>query len=241
MERPAFVHEVNVTGTLNVLQAARGAGVGRVVYASSSAVYGNARELPQVEDRIGRPLSPYAATKRINEIDGDLYSKVFGLETVGLRYYNVFGPRQDPRGAYAAVIPCWIERVLGGRPITINGRDDISRDFCFIADVVRANILAATSGGDAAGHVFNIASGQEVTLRTLLDSIRRGAATLGIAYNLQPIVGGPRPGDIQRSVANIALARNRLGYDPTFTLDEGLLATIQYYRCSYIHGQSDRL
>jgi len=229
IEQPALVHEINVAGTVCVFEAARACGVRRVVYASSSAVYGDLQALPQMEEEIGRPLSPYGATKRINEIDGDLYSNVFGLETLGLRYFNVFGPRQDPKGAYAAVIPRWIESVVRKEPLTVYGQFGISRDFCFIGDVVRANVTAAVRPGVIGGQVFNIASGRETTLGSLFDAIRDTARKQGIAYDLEPRIEPARAGDIERSVAAVEKARAVLGFVAEKQLEEGLGPTVSYY------------
>ena len=230
MEQPLHVHDVNVTGTLMMLQAARQAGVRRFVYASSSAVYGDCANDPQVEDAIGSPLSPYGATKRMNEIYGRLHAAIFGLETIGLRYFNIYGPRQDPSGAYSAVIPKWIASMIADQPVTINGSNEISRDFCFIEDVVQANILAALTGNGVAGEVFNIASGEQVTLDELFEAIRRTLSEAGQHYPHSPVMGPYRPGDIARSSADIGKARAGLGFERTHELARGLAATIAYFR-----------
>ena len=230
IEQPALVHDINVAGTVSVLEAARKSGVRRVVYASSSAVYGDRQALPQEEAHIGRPLSPYGTTKRINEIDGDSYSNVFGLETIGLRYFNVFGPRQDPNGAYAAVIPRWIESVVRHEPLTVYGDLGISRDFCFIADIARANVMAALRQGLQGGEIVNIASGRETTLGQLFEAIRDSAWEQGIAYDFEPIVAPARAGDIARSVAGVEKAHALLGFSAENGLAAGLARTIDYYR-----------
>lgn len=228
IEKPILSHAINVDGTFGLLEAAREAGVRRFVYASSSAVYGDLANVPQTEEHIGRPLSPYASSKRINEIDAALYTSVYGLETFGLRYFNVFGPRQDPNGAYAAVIPHWIENVLEGKPITINGSAEITRDFCFVGDVVRANILAARCAKPS-GEVLNIASGRSVTLAELLDTIRTVASAFGVDYGLEPVIGPSRTGDILRSSASMDRARCVLGYEPLYTLSDGIRQTFDFY------------
>lgn len=230
MEQPLLAHAVNVTGTVNLLDAARQAGVRRFVYASSSAVYGDCADMPQREDRTGNPLSPYAATKAINEVDGALYTAAYGLGCVGLRYFNVYGPRQDPNGAYAAVIPRWIEAAVAGRPVTINGSGAISRDFCFIDDVVRANVAAALGPEQLGGKVFNIATGSSVTLDELLAAIRDAAASEGIDYAVEPVTGPPRPGDIIDSAADTALAARELGFEAQCRLSDGIRETFRYFR-----------
>lgn len=230
MEQPLYVHDVNVTGFLTLLEAARASGVRRVVYASSSAVYGDSDRSPQVEDRIGSPLSPYGATKRMNEIYGDLYSTAFGVECVGLRYFNVYGPRQDPAGAYSAVIPNWMAQIARNDRITINGSGSISRDFCFIDDVVQANVRAACGPSEVAGQVFNIATGTEVTLQALFEAIRDRFNAAGGGYRHEPVMGPAREGDIAKSAADISLARRDLGFSPEFGLIDGLAPTLSYYR-----------
>jgi UDP-N-acetylglucosamine 4-epimerase len=230
MEQPLLVHDVNVTGFLTLLEAARAVGVRRFVYASSSAVYGDSENFPQIEDRIGQPLSPYGATKRINEIYGHLYSSVFGLECVGLRYFNVYGPRQDPEGAYSAVLPRWIASMVADEQVTIHGSSAISRDFCFIDDVVQANIRAATTSRAVAGQVFNIATGTEVSLAELFEAIRETVNATGGDYRREPILGPARQGDIVKSTADIAHARRGLEFSPEYRLNEGIMPTLAYYR-----------
>lgn len=230
IEQPLNAHDVNVTGTLMLLEAARRAGVRRLVYASSSAVYGDCANDVQIEGTIGNPLSPYAATKRMNEIYGRLHADIFGLETVGLRYFNIYGPRQDPNGPYSAVIPLWVASMVGDRPVTINGSDEISRDFCFIEDVIQANIRAALTENAVAGDVFNIASGNPVTLRELFDAIQVALLRAGHDYQHAPVMGPPRPGDITKSSANIEKARSKLGFEPTHDLALGLVATVGHLR-----------
>lgn len=230
IEQPLHVHDVNVTGTLMLLEAARRTGVRRLVFASSSAVYGDCANEVQIESTIGNSLSPYAATKRMNEIYGRLHTDIYGLETVGLRYFNIYGPRQDPSGPYSAVIPLWVASMIGGRPVTINGSDEISRDFCFIADVVQANIRVALAESAVTGDVFNIASGKAVTLRDLFEAIRLALREVGHDYQRSPVMGPARPGDIARSSADIRKARAALGFEPTHNLANGLVATVDYMR-----------
>jgi UDP-N-acetylglucosamine 4-epimerase len=230
IEQPLHVHDVNVTGTLMLLEAARQADVRRLIYASSSAVYGDCTNEIQIESAIGNSLSPYAATKRMNEIYGRLHTDIYGLETVGLRYFNIYGPRQDPSGPYSAVIPLWVASMIGDRPVTINGSDEISRDFCFIEDVVQANIRAALTKSAVAGDVFNIASGKAVTLRELFEAIQVALREVGHDYQRSPVMGPPRLGDITRSSADIEKARAALGFEPTHDLADGLVTTVDYMR-----------
>jgi len=231
LAEPRASHRANVTGFLELLEAARLAGVKRLVYASSSSVYGDTPELPKHEERIGRPLSPYAATKWINEIYAETWGRVYGLECIGLRYFNVFGPRQDPHGPYAAVIPRWMEALWHGHPVTIYGDGETSRDFCYVANVVQANLLAATTDRPEAVHqVYNIAVGERTTLhelyRLLVAGLRRWRPHLTpLAPTYEPF----RPGDIRHSLADITKARRLLGYDPGYRLPEGLDLTWQWF------------
>lgn len=220
MERPLDFSAVNTEGFVNILEAARAQGVRRVVYASSSAVYGDDPRLPKTEDLPGLALSPYALTKAVNELYAELWTRVYGLETVGLRYFNVFGPRQDPNGAYAAVIPRWIDALKNGRPVVAYGDGTATRDFCSVRNVVLANLLAATTTApEAPGRAFNIACGVRTTLGQLIEKIcgifARGAE-VSVLY--EP----PRPGDILHSLASIEQAENVLGYACRISLEEGL-------------------
>ena len=220
---PITTNEVNVTGTLNVLEASRQAGVRRVVYASSSSVYGDNPELPKHEGMTPNPLSPYAVSKLAGENYCRVFSKIYGFETVALRYFNVFGPRQDPNSQYSAVIPKFITRILeGGRP-TIFGDGKQSRDFTYIANIVRANLLAATEDCDS-GLVMNCACNERTTLNELTQQI--GTTT---GQEVSAIYADPRPGDIKHSLANIDLARERLGYEPAVSFAEGLRLTVETY------------
>ena len=232
---PWATHTVNVDGFLQVLLAARDAGVPRVVYASSSSVYGDDPTLPKVEGRVGTPLSPYAVTKKTDELYADTFARHYSMAVVGLRYFNVFGPRQDPAGAYAAVMPRWIDALLDGRDCTLYGDGSTSRDFCYVANVVQANLLAATCPAAAAAGVYNVAVGDRTTLVQLHDAIREAlaAAEPGLAEGpggLRPPVFAPeRPGDIRHSLADVARAREALGYRPTHTVREGLAESIRWY------------
>ncbi|MFN4894272.1 MAG: NAD-dependent epimerase/dehydratase family protein [Pseudomonadota bacterium] len=224
---PLASHESNVDGFINVLDAARQAGVARVVYASSSSVYGDIGEGPKVEDEIGNCLSPYAATKRIDEVYAQVYGKVFGMETVGLRYFNVFGPRQDPNGPYAAVVPRWLAAMAKREPVVIFGDGSTSRDFCYIANVVQANILAASVGVEsgAINSVINIACGATTTLLQLERLLREAVARVG-GFSPDEL---PKPrfepfrkGDIPHSLATIDRAKSLLGYQPSHSVQEGI-------------------
>lgn len=231
MAEPQATHQANATGFLNLLVAARDARVRCVVYASSSAVYGDHPDLPKVEPRIGQPLSPYAATKLSNEVYAEVFARAYNLASVGLRYFNVFGPRQDPEGAYAAVIPKWIAALRRREPVTINGDGETSRDFCFVENVVQANLLAATTtNAEALNQIYNIAVGDRTTLNELFqllkDGLRRRDASLP---DSQPVYGAFRSGDVRHSQADIQKACRRLGYAPTHTAREGLELSLEWY------------
>lgn len=232
MIEPLATHAANVTGFVNMLEAARTARVKRFVYASSSAVYGDHPELPKVEAKIGRPLSPYAATKWMNEIYADTFARAYGLECVGLRYFNVFGPRQDPEGAYAAVIPKWIAALLRREPVLINGDGETSRDFCFVANVVQANLLAATTENpDAINTAYNVALGERTTLNELFAALR--AELSGVDATLaeaRPVYQDFRAGDVRHSLADISKAQRLLGYAPVHRIGPGLELAMDWYR-----------
>lgn len=234
IDNPAATNRVNVEGFLNILIAARDAGVKRVVYASSSSVYGDSPELPKVEDRIGNPLSPYAVTKRINELYAEVFARTYGLEPIGLRYFNVFGPRQDPCGAYAAVIPRWISLLLRGGGCTIYGDGETSRDFCYVQNVVQANLLAAfTTNIAAINQLYNVGLGERITLNSLYKTIWNVLSTswlhLTKTCDPSPMYAPFRPGDIRHSQADITKAARLLGYVPTHSVAEGLQATLGWY------------
>ena len=227
---PQRTHAVNATGFLNMLAAARDASVARFVYASSSSVYGDAPELPKAEDAIGRPLSPYALSKRIDELYAEVFGRCYGTATIGLRYFNVFGPRQDPEGAYAAVIPRWVEAMLHGRPVVIYGDGETTRDFCYVANIVQANILAATCGPDAVGKVCNIAVGGRLSLASLFESLRELITQRHPDLAVPgPVYEGFRPGDVRHSLADIGRAQRLLGYDPTYDVRAGLREALPWY------------
>lgn len=228
---PATSHEVNVTGTVNVFLAARDQGVKRLVYASSSAVYGDHPGLPKVEEKTGRLLSPYAATKLMDEVYADVFARNYGLAAIGTRYFNVFGPRQDPDGPYAAVIPKWIAAMLQGEPVFINGDGETSRDFCYVANVVQANLLAAaTENPQAIGQVYNIAVGERTTLNELFNVLKARLETARPAARIAPPVFQEfRPGDVRHSLADITKARTLLGYEPTHRIGQGMDEALEWY------------
>ena len=225
LEMPLFYCANNVSGMLNMLESARRCGVAKFVYASSSSVYGDTRTLPQAEGGEGRPLSPYAVTKRENEDWARQYTMHYGLDTLGLRYFNVFGRRQDPDGAYAAVIPKFIRQLLRGERPTINGDGLQSRDFTYIENVIEANLKACLAEKNAAGQVCNIAFSES---RPLLDVYRVIEDALGL--HVEPLFGPARPGDIRHSSADISRAKDLLGYDPDWSFERGIGAAISWYR-----------
>ena len=221
---PLSSHLSNVNGFLNLSIAAKENGIRRVVFASSSSVYGDNQNLPKVEDKVGNVLSPYAATKKIDEIYGQVFTRCYQMEFIGLRYFNVFGPRQNPNGAYAAVIPKFIELMKKGHSPTINGDGTFSRDFTYVDNVVQANILAlSTEDPKNYGQMFNIGAGGQYSILELVSSINQGLGT-----NIKPILGENRPGDIPHSNADINKARNMLGYKPEIDFHEGLRRLTKY-------------
>lgn len=231
IEDPITTNEANVTGFLHMLIAARDAGVRRFVYAASSSTYGDHPALPKVEDQIGKPLSPYAVTKYVNELYADVFARCFGFEAIGLRYFNIFGRRQDPDGAYAAVIPKWFAALLGGETVYINGDGETSRDFCYIDNVVQANLLAACTADKAAiNQVYNIAVGDCITLNELYEQIRERVMEVRPETSADtPIYRDFRAGDVRHSLADIDKARQLLGYEPTHTVKMGLGEAAQWY------------
>ena len=235
---PLTSHDVNVTGFLNMLDAARRAGVRRFVYAASSSTYGDSPDLPKREDRIGSPLSPYAATKLADEIYASVYARSYGFRATGLRYFNVFGPRQDPNGAYAAVIPKWAAAMIRDEPVTINGDGQTSRDFCYVANAVQANIRAALAGDDAQGEVYNVAVGERTSLLELFALIGESLRVHQVHYVREPVMGDFRPGDVRHSLADIGKARRLLGYEPTHRIAEGMRAAIPWY-LGFFGSQAD--
>jgi len=228
---PLQTNRANLDGFLNVLVAARDAKVKRFVYAASSSTYGDHPGLPKVEHLIGRPLSPYAVTKYVNELYAEVFSRTYGMECIGLRYFNVFGPRQDPQGAYAAVIPRWFEQLRQGVAPQINGDGETSRDFCFVDNVLQANILAAmTESAEAVNGVYNVAVGDRTTLNQLYYLIRALVSKADSrAAQIEPLYASFREGDVRHSQADISRARNLLGYNPTHSVEEGLAVTSAWF------------
>jgi UDP-N-acetylglucosamine/UDP-N-acetylgalactosamine 4-epimerase len=235
---PVLTNSANITGFLHMITAARDAGVKRFVYAASSSTYGDHPALPKVEAAIGRPLSPYAVTKYVNELYADVFARCYGFESIGLRYFNVFGPRQDPDGAYAAVIPKWIAAMLRNEPVFINGDGQTSRDFCFIDNAVQANLLAAlASNADAPNQVYNIAVGDRTTLNELYELLRSSLAErFSHLRDAAPQHRGFRAGDVLHSLADIGKARERLGYVPSHQVREGLAQAMAWYVASAGHA-----
>ena len=226
---PLASHDSNVTGFVNLLDAARRAGTKRFVYAASSSTYGDDELLPKREERIGRPLSPYAATKLMNEIYAEVFARSYGIETVGLRYFNVFGPRQDPDGAYAAVIPKWVAAMFKDDAVVINGDGETSRDFCFVANAVQANIRAALAGPEAQNQVYNVAAGARTSLNQLFALLKTLLGERQLAYRREPKFEAFRPGDVRHTQADISKAAAMIGYAPTHDLAQGLAEALPWY------------
>lgn len=228
---PLLYHRNNDTGFINMLVAARDAKVKRFVFAASSSTYGDSQTMPKVEDQIGKPLSPYAATKYINEIYADVFARCYGIQYIGLRYFNVFGKRQDPNGAYAAVIPKWIANMIKNKPVVINGDGETSRDFCYIENNVQANLLAATiENPEAVNQVYNIAVGESTTLNELFKILKNELSGVsGISQEGEPVYQDFREGDIRHSLADITKARKILGYEPEYRISDGLRLAMNWY------------
>ena len=228
---PITTNAVNIGGFLNMLVASRDAGVKSFTYAASSSTYGDHPALPKVEAVIGKPLSPYAVTKYVNELYAEVFARSYGFETIGLRYFNVFGPRQDPNGAYAAVIPKWAGNLLKGESVFINGDGETSRDFCYVENAVQANLLAAlTSSGDARNQVYNVAVSHRSTLNELFEILRDSILHEGVGVVVErPVYRDFRAGDVRHSQADIGKATHLLGYDPTHTLAQGIPLAVAWY------------
>ena len=237
---PVLTNSANITGFLNMLTAARDAGVKRFVFAASSSTYGDHPALPKVEAVIGRPLSPYAVTKYVNELYAEVFTRCYGFESIGLRYFNVFGPRQDPDGAYAAVIPKWIASMLRNEPVFINGDGETSRDFCFVDNAVQANLLAALAGNaEAPNQIYNIAVGDRTSLNELYELLRSSLAErFSHLRDATPQHRGFREGDVLHSLADIGKARERLGYAPSHQVREGLAQAMAWYVANTEGGSS---
>ena len=227
---PITTNAANITGFLNMLTAARDAEVKSFTYAASSSTYGDHPALPKVEENIGKPLSPYAVTKYVNELYAEVFARTYGFKTIGLRYFNVFGKRQDPNGAYAAVIPKWTAAMIAGDDVFINGDGETSRDFCFIENTVQANILAATTQNDAAkNQVYNVAVGDRTTLNDLFNAIKAALSENGVTYTKEPVYRDFRAGDVRHSQASIEKIKSLLGYKPEFVIGQGIDQAMPWY------------
>lgn len=228
---PITTNDTNIGGFLNMLVAARDAGIKRFVFAASSSTYGDSKSLPKVEDKIGRPLSPYAITKYVDELYADVFARTYGIEYIGLRYFNVFGRRQDPFGAYAAVIPLFVKKLMAHEQPTINGDGEYSRDFTYIDNVIQMNMRAlTTTNPEAVNQIYNTAYGERTTLNQLVDSLKENLSKMDPEIaSIEPIHGPNRVGDIPHSLACIDKARNLLGYDPKYSMQEGLKECCRWY------------
>jgi len=226
---PITTNATNISGFLNMLVSARDAGVKSFTYAASSSTYGDHPALPKVEENIGKPLSPYAVTKYVNELYADVFAKTYGFNTIGLRYFNVFGKRQDPNGAYAAVIPKWAASMLLGDDVFINGDGETSRDFCFIENAVQANLLAATADDSAKNEVYNVAVGDRTTLNDLYRALQAALAENGKPYEKAPVYRDFRAGDVRHSQADIGKVAGKLGYAPEYRIMEGIAKAMPWY------------
>ncbi len=226
---PINTNDTNISGFLNMLVAARDAKVASFTYAASSSTYGDHPALPKVEDAIGNPLSPYAVTKYVNELYADVFARTYGFKTIGLRYFNIFGKRQTPGGAYAAVIPKWTAAMIAGDTVYINGDGETSRDFNFIENAVQANILAATASEEAKNQVYNVAVGGRTTLNTLFMALQENLAANGVSYSQDAVYRDFREGDVRHSQADISKIQNALGYAPQFDIIQGIEKAMPWY------------
>ena len=226
---PITTNDTNISGFLNMLVAARDAEVSSFTYAASSSTYGDHPALPKVEENIGKPLSPYAVTKYVNELYADVFAKTYGFKTVGLRYFNVFGKRQDPNGAYAAVIPKWTASMIQGEDVFINGDGETSRDFCFIENTVQMNLLAATASEEVKNEVYNVAVGDRTTLNDLYRALQFALNENSQPYDKGPVYRDFRAGDVRHSQADISKAADKLGYAPEYRIMEGIAKAMPWY------------
>jgi len=230
IENPIATHNANASGFLSVLVAAKNAGVKRVVYASSSSVYGDSTDSPKREDKIGKPLSPYAVSKLVNEFYSDIFSRTYNMQIIGLRYFNIFGPRQNPKGAYAAAIPLFIDGLLNNKPVFINGDGEQSRDFTFVENAVQANIKAMfCENKEVLGSVCNIAMGDKISVNQLFNALKKITGS-----SLAPTYQEERRGDVKNSLADISKARTILGYEPAVKIEDGLQRTVEWFRHRFI-------
>ncbi len=226
---PITTNSTNIDGFLNMLVAARDAEVKSFTYAASSSTYGDHPGLPKIEDVIGKPLSPYAVTKYVNELYADVFAKTYDFKTIGLRYFNVFGKRQDPDGAYAAVIPKWIAAMLTNEAVVIHGDGQTSRDFCYVKNAVQANVLSATASDEIKNHVYNVAMGDRTDLNGLYLCLKEALIENGVVYKRDPVYQGFRAGDVRHSQADIGKAIKQLGYSPKYRLKDGIKETVPWY------------
>ncbi len=233
IDDPILSNETNVSGFLNMLLAARDAKVKSFTYAASSSTYGDNPLLPKVEERIGNPLSPYAVTKYVNELYAHVFSRCYGFNTIGLRYFNVFGPRQNPNGAYAAVIPKWVAAMLEGQVVVINGDGETSRDFSYVENAVQANLLAAVASEDAKNEIYNMAAGARTTLNDLYRLLSDSLSRLGVSGFIDPVYKDFRVGDVRHSLADISKAQRMLGFTPTHSVELGVTLTTDWYVSRY--------
>ena len=236
IEDPINTNQANIDGFVNMLVAAKDEGVQSFTYAASSSTYGDHPGLPKVEDKIGKPLSPYAVTKYVNELYADVFARTYDFNTIGLRYFNVFGKRQDPNGAYAAVIPKWTAAMIQGEDVFINGDGETSRDFCFIENVVQINLLAATAEAEAKNQVFNVALGDRTTLNTLFDALKTALKECGVNYENDPVYRDFRAGDVRHSQADISKAQDLLGYEPAYRIYDGIGKAMPWYESTLNTG-----
>ena len=226
---PVLTNSANITGFLNMITAAKNAKVSNFVYAASSSTYGDHPALPKVEENIGNPLSPYAVTKYVNELYADVFKRTYDFDSIGLRYFNVFGKRQDPNGAYAAVIPKWTAALINDQNLFINGDGETSRDFCFIENTVQANLLAAVASEQGKNQVYNVAVGDRTTLNTLYSSIKNALGENDVSYSKEPIYRDFREGDVRHSQADISKISDKLGYTPEFRIQDGISKAMPWY------------
>lgn len=229
IEDPLLTNACNIDGFVNMLVAARDAGVKSFTYAASSSTYGDHPGLPKVEDEIGKPLSPYAVTKYVNELYADVFATCYGFKSIGLRYFNVFGPRQDPDGAYAAVIPKWTASMIRGEAVLVNGDGETSRDFCYVDNAVQANVLSALAGDQAKNQIYNVACADRTSLNELFSHLREALSALGIRYDKDPIYQDFRDGDVRHSQADIGKAARLLGYKVVYRVGDGLGRAMPWY------------
>ncbi|MEC7644217.1 NAD-dependent epimerase/dehydratase family protein [Idiomarina sp.] len=229
IDDPINTNKSNIDGFLNMLVAAKDAGVDSFTYAASSSTYGDHPALPKVEENIGDPLSPYAVTKYVNELYANVFARVYGFKTIGLRYFNVFGPRQNPDGAYAAVIPKWTAAMIKGEQVFINGDGETSRDFSFVANAVQLNILAATAADAAKDEIYNMALGDRTTLNELFVGIKDALKENGVQYTNEPVYRDFRPGDVRHSQADISKAKSKLGFEPIHRIVQGIYEAMPWY------------